>query len=189
MDLSSEDCLFKCIDTQVDDAVIAATGFVVSPSRVPLGVASSERIGRRIRLSKILWRFRIELPSAASATDTADVTRLLVVLDNSANGAYPGLDDILATANFQAFPNKFNELRFTVLWDRTITINESHDVNQGITQYCGYMEMDLPGIVVDYSGDSASIVNVTGNNLLCVAVTELGLTGLQSICRVEYTDS
>ncbi len=177
----------KFKDTALTDLVIASTGAVAGLNLIDEGVGASERTGRSIRISKVCWRWRLENPDPAGVDDSCEVVRIMLMVDHQANGALPAVTDVLASANFQAFRNLFNEGRFDVIMDRSIALN-NHGGADGCYRFVGYFSTECD-IVVDFSGTAGGIADVSSNNVICLIISESGLAGLVSISRVMYTDN
>ncbi len=92
----------KFHDVGIIDAAIAGTGTIVEDSclTIPEGTTESTRIGRKITVHQIGWRFAItKIAEATAANDTSCVVRLLVYLDKQTNGAAAGMKERLAATD------------------------------------------------------------------------------------------
>ncbi len=110
----------KFHDVDIDDAVIA-TGMNVQTAllTIPEGVGEEQRIGRRLTITNILWRYTVTLPFTTLQAETSDVVRVMLIKDQQANGALPANTDLLESDDFQSFNNLSNSKRFSVLMDKT----------------------------------------------------------------------
>ncbi len=71
----------KFFDTDVNDAVIAGTMTINNLTIIPQGTTESTRIGRKVRVRKISWKYQILLDAKTVATTTSDIVKCMLVLD------------------------------------------------------------------------------------------------------------
>lgn len=180
----------KFHDVDLTDAVIA-TGGVITPSinLIAEGPGENERLGRKCTITKIGWRYRLTLPSTATETAMADTVRVILYLDKQANGATAVAGTaagILASTSFLAFNNLANTSRFTILMDRMHTMNStsqdaaSAEVNRN---YSFYKNCNIP---LEFSADTADIVNIRSNNIGVLLVCSGGFIGIDSKFRLRF---
>lgn len=82
------------------------------------GATSTTRIGRKITITSLTWRWR---GSLAPTTTGASGLRMLIVRDNQANGAAPLATDILQADVINSMMNLDNSKRFKVLVDEMVS--------------------------------------------------------------------
>ncbi len=81
------------------------------------GNTSTTRIGRRIVLTSLAWRWSGEL---AATTTGASGLRMLIVYDKQANAAAPLATDVLQVDQMASMMNLDNSKRFKVLLDHLV---------------------------------------------------------------------
>lgn len=109
----------KNVDTALVDLTLPVTNAFTGGqllNGVAQGAANQTRVGRRMLMKSLQYRFHLGTAAGASTTQLAPV-RVLVVYDRQANGAVCLNTDVLATAVFQGFQNLGNTDRFLILSD------------------------------------------------------------------------
>ncbi len=186
---------FKFEESTINDAVVSTTGTIQGQIfTIPQGDDIESRDGNKIVLTSINARFIATLPATSTVTETADVIRVVLVVDNSANGALPSVADILSLTDIQAFKNLNNTDRFRTILDKTIAINALAGGSNGTTHqsfsrdisFKFFKKLNLP---IKYTGTSGLIGTIASNNIVCLYISEAGFVGLQGEFRVRYTDS
>ncbi len=189
----------KFLDFQLDDAVIASGG-TVTPTihTIPEGNSESERVGRKVTIKKVGWRYKIELPeSDAQATPSeGDTVRAIMFLDKQANGATAAVLDILETANWQSFNQLANKSRFRILMDRTHDLNYRGMASDGaglvsqanwVESHAFFKTCNIP-IEYDNSANTGAIGTIRSNNIGVLMISKSGLASMISKIRVRYSD-
>jgi len=95
-----------------------------------LGSSSWNRVGRRIRMTKLEIR-GVYYPDISAASGPS-YARTVVFYDKQCNGTIPTWGTIFNTTTFNgsssngpfSMPNIYNEKRFEILWDNTIVFGE-----------------------------------------------------------------
>ncbi len=185
----------KFHDLDVDDVTVAAGGTIaqVSCNVIAQGVTESDRIGRRVTVRSIFWRFQLTMAAGTAAASTTDTVRVLLYLDKQANGATAAVTDILESANFQSFNNLGNKRRFRTLMDRTYTLNQTAGGGNGSTEDYGAMQMDdnlfkKVNIPIEYTGANGLIAEITSNNIGVLLLGSGGIAGFNSKMRLRFSD-
>ncbi len=187
----------KFHDLDIDTAPIAAGGVISQDSCLLINqaVTESARIGRKINVTHVGWRFDLKLPATATATDTSDVVRLILYWDKQANGATAAVTDILETADYQSFNNLSNSGRFKTLMDKTYHMDSPAGSGRGSTDTLSYGEAETGGsffkrldIPVEYSAAAGAITELNSNNIGVLALTVAGKVSLLSKMRIRFTD-
>ncbi|MFQ0997896.1 hypothetical protein [Gilliamella sp. CG33] len=191
----------KFHDVGFSDAVIAATGAIIEDSVLTIaqGTTESTRIGRKVRVKSINWRFTLQLPTTATPAETADSIRIILYLDKQANGATATVTGILETAAFNAYRNLANTGRFVILMDRFYALNSQSGAGnpvgeQGINFGIHRKELsfnktcDIP-IEYDNSFTTGVISTMRSNNIGVLGITQAGLAGMTtSNMRIRFSD-
>lgn len=189
----------KFHDLDIDDATIATGGTIAEDSVLTIaqGTTESERIGRKVQVKQINWRFQILLPTTATAADTSDAVRVILYLDKQANGAAAGVTAILESSNFQSFNNLSNKSRFRTLMDRTYELNIPAGSGRGSTDTLSYGEYRIQdtffkpcdiGIEYDNSATTGAITTMRSNNIGVLLLSVAGVCSFTSKMRVRYSD-
>lgn len=188
----------KLHDLDLDDAVIASGMNVFGPLlTIAEGNGEEQRVGRKIVVTNIGWRFNINIPNTAVGTETTDTVRVMLVLDKQCNGAMAASTDILAANDWQAFNKLSNTMRFNILMDRTYTINTTAGSGRGSTDTLSYGECDMHDsffkkcsirIEYDSSATSGTIGSIRSNNIIALAGSRNGIAGFESKMRLRFTD-
>lgn len=188
----------KFHDQDVDDAVVAA-GINVASSllTIPEGNGEEQRVGRKIVIKKIAWRFDLELPTTATAGQTSDTVRVMLVLDKQCNGALPTATNVLKSAEWQSFNNLSNSMRFTVLYDKLFAINcqagsgrgSTDTLSWGVTTITDsfYKECDIR-VEYDNSATTGVITSIRSNNLVVLLGSRRGFVSFSSKMRIRFND-
>ncbi len=189
----------KFHDLDIDDGVIATGGTIAEDSCVVIaqGTTESTRLGRKVTVKSINWRFDVTLPTTATAADTSDVVRIILYLDKQTNGATAAVLDILESANYQSFNNLANKSRFRTLMDRTYNLSSPAGSGRGTTDTLSYGEMVIQdsffkkcNIVIEYdnSGTDGAITTQRSNNIGVLTISQNGTSAFQSKMRLRYSD-
>ena len=109
----------------------ATTGSITKDSicLVPLGDDPQARDGRKILITKVQLRYILQLDAAASATETADIARVIVFLDTECNGTAATPGDILESTDVLSYRNELSGGRFKFLSDKFYSLNTLAAIN------------------------------------------------------------
>lgn len=184
----------KFFDSDTNDALIAQTGTILgtgSQCLVPQGVTESTRIGRKMTIRSINWRYNLTLATSTTTTADGDTVRLILYLDKQCNGATAAVTDILETAEYQSFNNLSNKDRFTILADRHHTLNSGSALTlniQGVQENGSFFKKcALP---IEYSSTTGAISEIRSNNIGILTVSKNdNLVALDGRMRIRFSDS
>lgn len=146
------------------------------------GSNSSQRIGRRVQLKSLLFRW-----NASSFTSTSAI-RILIVYDRDTNGAIPTITDVLSLENFNA-PNNLSEgSRFVVL------VDEIHELvtPQGFARAGKiFKKINLP--MTFNNSAQGDITSIEEGAIYAMVATPFGgvqnqTNGIGYYSRIRYTD-
>ncbi len=189
---------YKFHDIDINDATVASGGTIQADLlTIPEGNGEEERIGRQITIKKILWRYNIILPSTATATDTSDIVRVMLIQDKQCNGAQPAVADILESDDYQSFNNLSNSKRFRVLYDKTHAMSAHSGSGRGTTDTLSYGEVEMQRswfkncnmqIEYDNTATTGVITSIRSNNITCLLVGRSGVAAFSSKLRIRYSD-
>ncbi len=190
----------KFHDLDIDDAVVATGGTIAEDSVLTIvqGTTESQRIGRKVQVHQINWRFKIAIPATQTPGDTADIVRVILYQDKQTNGAAAGVLDIVETADYQSFNNLANKSRFRTLMDRTYAIqsiggagNDAGEsginFGEGILEDTLFKKVNI-GIEYDNSATTGAITTMRSSNIGVLLLGFSGLAGFSSKMRIRYSD-
>ncbi len=188
----------KFHDVTLDDAIVAAGGAITnSINLIAVGTTESERIGRKIVLKSIMFRYEWSMPFAQDQADppSGDVCRFVIYQDRQANGATAAVTDIFESADYQSFNNLSNSGRFTILVDRTIDIDHMFAQPDGASTGA-YATVNRAGTVfkkvnipLEFSAATGAITEIRSNNIGVCLFTKNGVAGFASQVRLRFSDN
>ncbi len=188
----------KFHDLDINDSAIAIGATIAEDSCITIaqGTDESTRVGRKVTVRSLHWRFSIAQNSVADSADPpkGDVVRILLYLDKQANGATAATTDILESADYQSFNNLANKRRFRTLMDRTYTVG--YDLSQPDGTNTGAYPETLQedsfhkkvNIPIEYTGSTGAIAQVTSNNIGVMTLSKNGTATFESKMRVRFSD-
>lgn len=181
---------------QVRDQGPVLSGGSIQPQifTIPTGDDDQSRDGKKITLSSISVRFQYSLPSSLSFNDTDESLRVILLIDKQANGALPGVGDILELIDIQGHRNLDETIRFRTIMDRTWSINSTAGAWNGTVTHFGavrghdsfYKKLNL---TIFYSGDAGTIADIVSNNIVMLYISEQQKGNLKANIRVRYLDA
>lgn len=187
----------KFLDTIEGLTIFGTSGTICAPSLniVPQDDTQSGRTGRKITIRKIQIRGQAYLPNTLVAATTGDTLRMLVVLDQQANGANPTVAQILESADTNAFYNMANSSRFRVLWDKKMVMNATAGGAPTATASFGevykniswFKACNIP-IEYDATASTGALTTIRSNNLMVIGVSNEGIAQVGWTCRIRYSD-
>lgn len=189
----------KFHDVDLDDALVA-TGGTVTPTVniIVQGIAENQRIGRKVTIRKIQWKYDIDLPAQSNAADITqgDIVRVIMYIDKQTNGATATVTNILESADYQAYRNLTNVGRFRIVLDKT------HSINRRVAFTDGTNTASTPEVVtgtftlftnstipIEYSGVNGTIDEISTNNIGVLLISREGTAGFESKIRLRYSDN
>ncbi len=189
----------KFKDTTMDDAAIGTTGTLqTGPLTIAEGTDDDQRVGRKIVLTKLQYRYTLTIVQTTDGESSNDVVRVMVLLDKQCNGAVPtisGASGILTADTFDAYMQLANSGRFTVLMNRWHVMNSTAAVGDGTTNEYGqnskffqwHKNVNIP-IEYDTSATTGVITTIRSNNIQVVVWSLEGNCKMVSLFRIRYTD-
>lgn len=113
----------KVIDTGPVTGNTPASGGLTLLNGIIQGTDYTNRIGRRVIMKSLLFRFYLVPNIAATNGALGDIVRVMLIYDCQANATAPSVPDILANGgSFSSPMNLNNRDRFKVLTDKFVTI-------------------------------------------------------------------
>lgn len=197
----NEERELKFFDNDVDDAVVAQNGTILSgPGGIPInaisqGVGPSQRVGRKAIIKKIAWRWNCVLESESSTgTQSSETLRVIMYLDRQANGTFATPTQILTTDNFQSFNQLVNSGRFTTLYDKTVQFNPQSGAGNGTSNHWAensvsdqfFKDCNIP---IEFSGSTGVVTEIRSNNIGVMLVSRAGgILVFNSVIRFRFYD-
>lgn len=187
----------KYSDGQLDRAAIPIAGLVTASMMIITeGTGPRERIGRKVTIKQIQWRWNLILPSRDKQTNASagDIVRLIIFQDKQTNGAAAVTGDLLTNASYLSFKNLENSSRFDFLYDTTVDLNyltlaseTSDTVSQSAVNVSHnfYKTCKIP---IEYDGVSGAIDTVRSNNIGVLMISANGIANMASEVRIRYSD-
>ncbi len=187
----------KFFDTDVADATITAAMTINNLTIIPEGNGESDRVGRKITVTDIYWKYIIRLVGATAVINTSDIVKLMLVQDTQTNGAQFVAANLLDTDTWESFRNLSNGKRFNVLFSENVPVAAHSGSGRGTTDTLAFGEdrkysvgsrkCNIP-IEYDNSATSGVITSVRSNNLYWVTQSLDGITVGVGTVRLRYTD-
>lgn len=184
----------KFHDIVSDDTSVASAGDI-QPVLLTIAQGTTEvtRIGRRIVIRKIQWRFQLQLDATTDQAQTSDVVRVILYQDKQANGAAATVVNILETADYQSFRNLAESQRFNVLMDRTYDLNvpaaggngTAIETTEFVVSDSFYKDCAIP---IEYNATTGAITEIRSNNIGCLLISKAATADFFSQFRFRFTD-
>ncbi len=180
--------------TDLNPLTTAGTVMISSLNLVIQGTGEQQRIGRRIVIKKIQFRFTVKHQSDVLAA-TSSTSRIMLILDKAANGAVATVSDVLQTAsNVYSFNNLSNKNRFVTLMDKYVDLKSEAAAWDGTNDKFGRSQrtikffkkgLDIP---IETSGTGTpTIANIMSNNLLLLQICDQASTcEITGLVRLRY---
>ncbi len=192
-----EDAELKFLDVN-STATFAMVGAIQnSLCQIAQGVGENQRVGRKCTVKSIDWRWEIALAAqdAVAVANTGDAIRVIIFVDKQANGAGAGVTDILETASWQSFYNLANQMRFVILLDELVSLNQNTLASDGagvvsttgmVRDYKWHHECDIP---LEFSSTTGTLSEIRSNNIGLLKISALGVAQLNSKFRLRFADN
>jgi len=177
---------------------MSTTGSIFpSLNLIAQGTNENERIGRKVHIRSIMWRWLCTLDNDVLPGNTSVFPRLMVILDKQCNGApsvASGNNGPMESANFQSFNNLENSHRYKILYDRFLSFSATSGSGTGAagTQFGDavrhgsfYHKCNIP---IEFSSTAGVIGEIRSNNIFVLVFDGNGLCALDSKVRLRFTD-
>ncbi len=189
----------KFHDLDIDDAVVAVNGTIAEDSclTIPEGNGESDRLGRKITVKRVEWRYTLFLPNlTGNLASLPDTVRVILYLDKQTNGLAATAAVILQTDDYQSFRNMANSGRFRILCDKTHTVKAAasgagdgttNDFSATLQNYFFSINVNIP-IEYDSSSNLGVLTSMRSNNIGVLLEGRDGKALFESKMRIRYTD-
>lgn len=172
---------------------VFGTGSLIT---IPSGTGESQRVGRKVWIKNIGFRFTLNLPGVPNGVaGISEVVRMILYLDKQCNGVTALPLDILEDDDYQGFNNLSNKERFTIMMDKRITLNRQATGSSDVInfhaeishEYNMYKKCYIP---VEYSGTDGTIDEIRSNNIGLVFFSKVGaVADFHGHIRFRFTDN
>lgn len=168
----------KNIDVATANTIVFASSLPVVTliNGVDEGNTSTTRIGRKIIITSLAWRWCGFL---APTTTGASGLRLLIVRDAQSNGAAPTATDILSTGGIDSPMNLDNSKRFKILTDHVISCVGTQGPQAWNEK--GFIQLEKPskgkaGLETIFNSNStATITSINSGGIFALTLQNGGL--------------
>lgn len=170
----------------ITPAAGASTWQIQNLNTLGQGLTSSDRVGRKITMKKLTFRWFVNLTGAAGS---GGVGRFKIVYDKQTNGVQPLVTDIVAINNGLSHNNLFNAERFITLFDSYTDPLHTNDqgCSAGKQTFKKVMNLDTM-----YLSAGAGIADVGTGGLFILysqmVASAASVNTLSYSCRIRYTD-
>lgn len=185
----------KFYDTSFSLTDPTTTGSILlsSVNTVPQGTGESARIGRKITLRAVNFRFVCQLPNTSTPSATDDGLRVIVYHDKQCNGTAATVTDLLETADFLSFNNLANKDRFKILSDKIVDLSSTCGSWDGTNDQFGekavtrsvYLKCNVP---IEFNSTTGVISEIRSHNIGILAINDNGRMQIEGRVRIRYTD-
>ncbi len=186
----------KFFDTVKAATAAATTGTIsnLSLNLIPQGVTESQRIGRKCTIKSLHIRGEYTLPTTSTPASTTDRVRTIIYLDKQTNGVTATVTGILESAAINSFNNLANQSRFTILSDKTFSMNMTAGAYDGTNDQFGkisrpFMYNKKCNIPIEFDSTTGAITEIRSNNLGLLTISQVGDVLLAYTARVRYSDN
>lgn len=195
----------KWRDRTFDGSPVASTGQILgSVNLIPQGADQTERIGRRITITALEWKYRMSYQAQddLAFTGKGDTMRLILFQDKQCNGTEVVLSDVVdSDEGVGELMNQFyripNEQRFNILMDETHDLHQHTMTTDNLSNY-SFAELTISkcfkkklNLIIEYddSFDDGRIETITSNNIGIIAFTKYDAAFIRSTIRIRFIDS
>lgn len=182
----------KVCDVAGANTVTLAAGAVTLLNGIAQGTDFTNRIGRKICMKSLLFRFHI-YPNTAASHMQGNTVRLIIFIDLQANAAAAVTTDLLQTASYDSPLNLNNRDRFKVIVDKSMV--QGADYYPAFILTAGspvpvsrkwYKKMNQDVINV---GTGATIGSIQTGALYCLVISKVDNQVYDFNSRVRFVDS
>lgn len=188
---------YKFLDSDIVGTSVSSSGVIFdSVNKIVQGVGESERVGRKVVIRELQFRWHFTIPAQNEETSPlgGDGIRMIWFIDKQCNGAVTTTASLLANLSFHSPLNLENSDRFVILVDRIYTMNynwgtseSAGTVTQGGVMTQKVMKKKL-WVPIEYSGTTAIMANIRSNNIGMMFITLNQRVTVNGETRIRYSD-
>lgn len=173
---------------------MGATGSIIeSFNKVVQGTGESQRIGRKLNILSMYFKFQILLPNSTDPTLSECNYRIVIYQDKQANGASATTTSLYTNPSIVAFRNLSENNRFNILYDKRGHLNSTAGSYNGTTNVFAAQSISTKfykksSIPIEFNSTTGAMTEIRSNNIGIVCFSEAGLCNLSYISRIRYTD-
>lgn len=182
----------KVCDVSGSNVTSLAAGALTLLNGISQGTDYTNRIGRKIMMKSLLFRFSI-FPNTAASSPQGNIVRVLLVCDLQANAAAAIPADVLQTVDYQSPLNLNNRDRFKIFWDKFLMLEANYYPAFILTAGSPsahmrqiYKKMNIEVINV---GTGATIGSIQTGALYVLVISKVDGTVYDFNSRVRFLDS
>ncbi len=189
---------YKFFDTTLTSTDFVSTGQIFdSVCKIAQGTGESQRIGRKLIIRSIEYRWLLQLKQfdAAAVPGNPDSCRLIFYLDKQCNGAVATTLDILRTAALQSNSELENQMRFEIIYDKIFNFNYGGIASDGagvvsasavLRNYKWSKKLYVP---VTYSGVGGALTDLRSNNIGFLVISNNQRITINGQCRIRFSEN
>ncbi len=172
----------KIFDTNGTVANSTSVGAAFCLNSIVQGADENERNGNSIKASSLFFRLGVVHDAAG---DAGGVVRMMIIRDNMCDGTTPLVTHVLELNSYVSPLNMNVDNRYTVLWDKTVTTQETI---RDIIPLKKYMKMTSH---IKYVGATAAIGSMGQGSLFFLYIAEQPVYGpsIKYWFRLKYLDN
>ncbi len=188
----------KFLDSAHQFSTVSLDGEFNSTSNqltIPQGVTESTRVGRKIMIWSVSFRFTVTVP-VGSDNQEYDFVRIIVYKDKQCNGEIPLVTDLLESTAWNSENNLANKGRFQFLYDKKVHITHNNACYDGATisasggqKHFQFTKYFKGGIPIEFTSTTGALSERTSNDINVMAISSQGVGSLYQKCRTRYTDA
>lgn len=193
---------FKTIDIPTQSFGINNNGLLILLNGCQLGSDYNNRVGRKIvnEFLDITGMMFTDIASSGAQLTTAQVGRMIVLVDYQSNGAAPAVTDILESSEALSQLNLNNRDRFEILSDESYAFDHQYwsamNVLQSGSQNCYSVStaFSLEGLETIFNSSSTGLIGDISSGALYLLLTGTNPSGdgtdavLRMSSRVRFVD-
>lgn len=183
----------KYLDSAISDTNITAAGVEFgSMAIVTQGININQRIGKEIRIKKIMARFNVILNETTAVAESYDVCRIMMLHVREHADVSSGIvARVLSTpATIYSFNNLLTSSGITTLWDKFIQMHSTAAFTATVAGPTStYVEWfkDV-NISLVYSSTTGALTENEVSSIQLIALSQRGDINLLGTVRIRYQD-
>lgn len=182
--------------TETDNGIATTGDIMTSLCLIPQGTTDISRIGNKILVKNINSHMVISIDDQGVAATSDGGIRIILYVDQQANGAactaadiLRGLPGTLSTASIFSFRNMDNLDRFKILKDKTYRISpqfaNAASTNASIFRKNFNIKCSIP---LYYSSTTGALTELRSNNIGICAIAQGALMNFTHVTRLKFFD-
>lgn len=178
---------------QADIVTVVAGAIYDAPCLIKQGVAEQERVGRKCCIYNMSYRIALDLISTTNLNQAQDIVRIMVYIDHQTNGAAAAVTDILEVAEYDAYRNLAQQMRFTIISDKYHVIEATggagdgtaNDTLRAVQFHKWSKKMSVP---IEYNSTLGAITEIKSNSIGMLIISAGGHAHYTIASRMRFGD-